>query len=473
MKAQDRMTIDERRKYLRIKQKRYLKATRTERATMLDEMVEVTGLHRKSIIRLLKGDLARQPRRNQRGRTYGVEVHYALKVIAESCDFVCAERLQPNLVWLAQHLAHHGELEVTSDLLTKLGRISVSTVKRILRRLRQDEPQLHRRRPSPKGLLRQVPMRRISWDEPNPGHFEVDLVHHCGNSAGGHYVHSLQMVDVATGWSERVATLGRSYRVMRDGFQRILSRTPLPVLEIHSDNGSEFLQHHMIRFWQEEVGGVELSRGRPYRKNDQRFVEQKNATLIRKYLGHWRLDTVAHTNLLNQLYQLMGIYYNFFQPVLRVIEKSVETRADGSTRTRRRYDQARTPLDRLCRTGALSADEIHRLQSLRNQMNPRQLRREIYAMLDKLLSLPGAKPEKTEDIYETLRPAGYSKPELLICGFLCPSGYSSPRAPTCPHINSSYDWTKQERKERYSFHEQGGPVTLSNGPTTGLGNIIK
>jgi hypothetical protein len=152
-------------------------------------------------------------------------VHLALKVISESCDYICAERLQPNLVWLASHLDEHGELEVTAEVLAKLATVSVPTVRRILTRLRQDEPRLPRRGPElANRAARQIPVQMIAWDEAQPGHFEVDLVHHCGLSADGLYIHTLQMVDVATGWSERVAILGRSRRVVEDGFRRILRR---------------------------------------------------------------------------------------------------------------------------------------------------------------------------------------------------------------------------------------------------------
>jgi hypothetical protein len=384
-------------------------------------MEEVTGLHRKSLIRLINRDLARKPRRKQRGRTYGVAVYRVLGVIAESRDFICAERLQPRLVAMAKQLASHGELTVTPELLAQLESISVSTVKRIRRRQKQDEPHLPRRQPASKDILKQVAMRIIPWDEVEPGHFEVDLVHHCGPNSDGHYLHSLQMIDVATGWSERAAMLGRSYRVMRDAFRRIVGRCPLPIREIHSDNGSEFLQHHMIRFWQEEVGGVTLSRGRPYRKNDQRFVEQKNATLVRHYLGYERLDTAVQTNFLNQLYQWMGIYYNLFQPVMRVVEKEIVQEPDGSTHTKRRYDEARTPFERLCESGVLDPAERQRWQRLYDQTNPRQLRRQIYRWLDQLGALPGAKAGRTEDIFDTLLPAGRAEHELWICGQLSPS----------------------------------------------------
>jgi len=403
MSSDDKMSIEERRKYLRRMKKRYAQATRKERGELLDEMEAVSELHRKSLIRLMNGSLERKPRRKQRGRTYRSNVDDALRVIAESLDYVCAERLTPNLVWMAEHLAAHGEMTVTPQLREKLGQISVSTVRRRLDRIRQDQPRLPRKGPERANrVTKDIPMKRIPWDEAEPGHFEVDLVHHCGPSASGEYVHTLQMVDVATGWSERVAVLGRSFRVMRAGFQRCLERLPFPVLEIHPDNGSEFLNHHLVRFFRDTVQEVDLSRSRPYHKNDNRNVEQKNSTLVRAYLGYDRLDTVQQTQVLNALYDKMWLYYNFFQPVMRLTEKTVIP-ADGcSARIKRRYDQAQTPFDRLCTTNTISIQDRRKLQVLRDQTNPRQLRREIYHLLDYLFTLPCATPGITEDVYQTL-----------------------------------------------------------------------
>ena len=403
MPNEEKLTINERRKYLRLVKKRYLKANRLKRGGLLDEMETVTGSHRKSLIRLMNGSLERKPRRKQQGRTYGPEVDDALRVIAESLDYLCAERLTPNLVWMATHLAAHSEMEVFPPLLEKLGRISVSTVRRILARIRQDQPRLPRKGPvGAHRVTRDIPMKRISWDEQEAGHFEADLVHHCGPSASGEYVHTLQMIDVATGWSERIAVLGRSYLVMEDAFRRILARLPSSVLEIHSDNGSEFFNHHLLRFWKEIVQDIQLSRSRPYQKNDNRFVEQKNATLVRAYLGYDRLDSVAQTKAINQLYDKMWLYYNFFQPVMRLTEKTLVS-ADGQpSRIKRRFDQARTPFERLCQTNVISEEQKEQLRTLRDQVNPRQLRQEIYDLIDHIFHLPGAVPEKTEDVYKTL-----------------------------------------------------------------------
>jgi hypothetical protein len=403
MSIEDRMTIDERRKYLRKMQERYLKADCPGRGHLLDEMEAVTGLHRKSLIRLMKGNLTRKPRGWQRGRVYGPEVDDALRVIAESTDYICAERVTPNLPWLAQHLAAHGELTISSRLLEQLDRISVSSVERILTRIRQDEPRLPRQGPKQRNrLLRDVPMTRIPWQEEEPGHFEVDLVHHCGPTASGEYLHTIQMVDVATAWSERVAVLGRSYLAMEDGFSRILARLPFPVLEIHPDNGSEFFNHHLLRFWHRLAPKPQLSRSRPYNKNDNRFVEQKNSTLVRSYLGYDRLDTVAHTLAVNELYDKMWLYYNFFQPVMRLAEKTWIREEGQPSRVKRRFDQAATPFDRLCATQAISEELAAQLRTLRERTNPRQLRQEINELIDRIASLPGAIPGVTEDVRRTL-----------------------------------------------------------------------
>jgi len=408
MSTDDTMTIDERYKYLRKVRQRYVKASRRERAQLLDEMQAIIGQHRKSLIRLMNGSLERKPRRRQRARTYGPDVDDALRVIAESMDYICAERLTPSLPWLAQCLAGHGELTLTPQLLQKLEQISVSTVERILARIRQDVPRLPRKRPSRGNrITRDIPTKRIPWNEQTPGHFEADLVHHCGPSASGEYVCTVQLLDVATGWSERAAVLGRSYLVMSDAFQRIQHRLPFPILEIHPDNGNEFFNDHMLHFWNDAISGAELSRSRPYHKNDNRFVEQKNSTLVRAYLGHDRLDSVVQTSAANHLYDRMWLYYNFFQPVMRLTEKRWVPKVGQASRAERRYDQARTPFDRACATGAIRPELQAQLEALRDQTNPRQLRREIYDLIDEVFSLPGAVSGITENVHLTLLAHSY------------------------------------------------------------------
>lgn len=404
MTIEEKMTVDERRKYLNRMRPRYGCANRRERGRLLDEMEAVTGMHRKSITRLLNSSLERQPRDRQRGRTYDKAVQDAVGVIAESFDYICAERLTPNLGWMGEHLMKHGELYLSPQVRQKLKQISISTTQRILSRIPNTtyRPQRSKTKRK-KGFLDEIPTKRLPWDEQRPGYFEADTVFHCGTSAAGEFMCTLQMIDVATGWSERVAVLGRSYLVMEDAFRRILARLPFPTLEIHPDNGPEFMNHHLLRFWQDLVQGVELSRSRPYQKDDNRFVEQKNRTLVRDYLGDDRLDTVAQTWATNQLYDKMWVYYNLFQPVMRLEEKIHCPAQEGQpAHTIRRHDQARTPFDRLCETDAISQAHKRQLEMLRARVNPRQLRQEIYEQIDYIFSLPTAQAGVSEDVHQTL-----------------------------------------------------------------------
>jgi hypothetical protein len=377
---------------------RYESGDRRERGRLLSEIEQVTGMHRKSIIRLLNApDLSREARRKQRGRKYGPEVDDAIRVIAESLDNVCAERLKPTLAETAQHLAKFGEMQVNPDLIGRLERIGVATVGRILRRVRQDTYRLPRKGPEQANqVAREIPMGRLPWDEAEPGHFEVDLVHHCGQATVGDYVHTFQMVDVATGWSERVAILGRSQQEMERGFKHIQSRLPIPILQLHPDNGSEFLNNHLIRCWKEAARGLHLMRSRPYQKNDNRFVEQKNDTLVRAYLGQTRFDTRLHCYKINELYEKMWLFYNFFQPVMRLKEK-VALPAQGAYRVKHRYDLAQTPFQRLCKTNVLSNEVEARLSALRDGTNPRQLRKEVYKLLDDILNTARQTPVPQQD----------------------------------------------------------------------------
>lgn len=318
MPAEERMTVNERRKYLKLMKPRYQKARRKEQSALLTEMEQVTGLHRKSLLRLLHSDnLERTKRTKERGRTYGLATEQVILAVWESLDDVCAERLTPVLLSTAQHLARFGSVHLSHEVEEQLGQISEATVTRLLRRHRSRKQRLPQKGPERANQVRKpVPMKRIPWQTHEPGHFEVDLVHHGGESTEGIYVHTLQLVDVATGWSERVAVLGKGQQAMEAGFRRILERLPFAVKELHPDNGPEFFNHHLVRFWGQSITGLTLSRSRPYHKNDNRFVEQKNATLVRRYFGTIRLDTPQHLQAMNTLYDRMWLYYNFFQPVM-------------------------------------------------------------------------------------------------------------------------------------------------------------
>lgn len=402
MDEKNAMTISERRKYIQIKWETYRKANKGEKKQILDEIEEVTGMHRKSIIRILTGKISRKKRQRERGKVYGIAEDDAIRTISRCLDYPCAERLQPSLVRMAKHLEKHQELEISQETLTKLATISVSTVKRILKRVGKNDLKLAFRKPhqSRKNHLRKAyPMKRIPWNIPDPGHFEVDLVLHCGDHAGGEYIHTLQMVDVATGWSEIAACYGRSYKAIQDGFQTILNRLPFPIREIHPDNGVEFFNQHLLRFWDRTIVNLEYTRSRPYHKNDNRFVEENNHSLIRAYLGHSRYDSLEHLQIIRKLFDNLWIYHNLFQPVMRTKEKLyIDT-----LHYRRVFDQAIPPLDRLLKCSVLSEQKKDVLVQLRNNINPLRLRNEIEDQITELHALPSQISTKSIDVRDTLQ----------------------------------------------------------------------
>jgi hypothetical protein len=379
MPTTDEMSVNDRRTYLKQMKKRYMTASRADRGRLLSEMEQVTGLQRKSLTRLMHASsLERQPRSKQRTRSYGPAVEQVIVRVWESRDYICAERLTPGLLGMAQHLARFEPLGLTSQVQEQLATISRATVARILRKYRA-----YVRRLPQKGAERAnsatagVPMGRIPWDVGEAGHFEVDLVYHSGESTAGLHGHTLQLIDVATGWSERVAVLGRSQKAMEGGFEHILARLPFPIKELHPDNGGEFFNAHLVRYWKDKVTGVKLSRSRPWHKNDNRMVEQKNDTLVRQYLGDLRLDTPEQIAALNALYEDMWLYYNLFQPVLHLCEKQMV-----DDKVVRKWDAAQTPYERLLASGLLSRDQQTRFQQLYERTNPLQLRKSLYRQLE-------------------------------------------------------------------------------------------
>ena len=405
--------IDERYKYLRMMQKRYRKATtRQEKHELLNEMEAMTELHRKYLIQLMGQTIKRKPRRRERSATYGPDVDEALALIWETLDYICPERLTDNLVETAEILAHHNEMYLSPTLRAQLETISISTVRR---HLPPKPPSVQRRlRPRAKNSLQQkIPARRIPWDTPDPGHFEMDLVHHGGPQPQGEYGYTLQLIDVATGWSARRAILGRSYVVMADALFDLFQHLPFPVKELHPDNGGEFINHHLERYLDQFYSHIALSRSEIAQPNDNRFVEQKNSSLVRHFFGRRRLDTVTQIRYLNRLYGWMTPYYNYFQPVMHMIDK-VRVPATDQRRSyiRRMYDTPRPPLTRLLATETLDPALSQRLTQHKRAINPRPLRDQIYVGIDQLFRFPLAQTEKPQNVYQIL-----ARPDLFPAAF--------------------------------------------------------
>lgn len=390
--AIERMNIQERFKYLRMMKERYGQADRRLKGLLLNEMEEVTGLHRQHLITRMNGPGPyRQKRERERTRQYSPELEQSVVLIADTLDWICAERLKPALPKMAVHLAKFDEMQVTPQLLEQLTQISVSTLHRILRRAGRPVdrlPQVRRGRRAGTVAQAMVPIGMIPWQEPEPGHFEVDLVHHSRPGEEGVFICTLQCIDVLTAWSERVAILGHEFEAIWSAFQAFKGCCPMPIRELHTDNGSEFMNLALLSSFAEEMVQVRITRGKPGYKNHNRFVEQKNSSLVRAYLGRLYLHTPQHLALLNQLYADMRLYYNLFQPVLRQTSRRVNQQPNGLCRIVREQDEAKTPLERLLQARPpISRSIAQYLQDTYDRTNPRQLNRCIHQQLGQLASL--------------------------------------------------------------------------------------
>lgn len=392
-----KMSVGAQIEYLRSMQKRYQEAARPGKSYLLDEMETMTHLGRKHLIALMNShQIGRRKRSRERGRIYDAHVASAISTVAEALDWICAERLQPVLHSMAQRLVACGEMAVSPEVLGKLQVISVASVGRILKTSRpvQRRPRSYPGRRSDTSAQQAVPISIIPWQQSEPGHFEVDLVHHGTPDRQGNLVCTIQFVDVLTGWSERFAIRGYTFGAIWHAIQVFREQCPIPVRELHSDNGSEFINHALIAVFGEKLVGVAQTRGRPGVHNDNRFVEQKNSSLVRAYLGNMPLRSPAELRALNALYQDMRLYYNLFQPVLRQTERKAFTGADGIVRIRRKQDCARTPFQRLCEaTPPISRETREYLQMLYEQTNPMALKRSIHAQIDELTAMVASKEE--------------------------------------------------------------------------------
>lgn len=366
-----------RKEYLMTMHKRYLGAqTRTAKTSIIDEVAQVLGYHRKHAIRVLNGLLpGRKPPIKRHKPLKYLQALPAIQRVWEALDYPCAERLQPVLLETAQLLARHGELNLNSTISQQLAQISRPTLAR--RIAKWDCPKfrhhaLHKRPPS--GPQAEVPVGRYEWDERRPGALEIDLVEHNGGSTQGHYAYTLNVVDTVSGYSRRRAVLGRGQAGIFRELTDILEQWPFPPWGLHSDNGSEFLNGHLIRYTKQNR--LEFHRSRPYKKNDNAHVEQKNRQLVREVVGHERFDTVAQVDWLNWVYAGLDSYANFFLPMRKVISKQ----RHGS-RVRKRYDQARTPLQRLFNAGVIDPETEELLQNHIQTINPLALRRQLDSLL--------------------------------------------------------------------------------------------
>ncbi len=373
------MSLQSRREYLAIAQKRYRDAkTKNERSRIINEVVENLSYHRKYAIYVLNHPLPdrRQKIRRTRKPKY-LEAFPVIQVIWEALDYPCAERLHPVLLSTAENLARHGEIVLTPLIKHQLSKISRSTLARILARWQSPKRRLVRSRNSSLSRLRvEVPVRSYAWDEQRPGALEVDLVEHNGGSSLGQFAYTITVLDIVSGYSRRRAVLGRGQAGIFRELAGILREWPFWPWGLHTDNGSEFLNHHLVRFCREN--GLEFTRSRPYRKNDNAHVEQKNRQFVREIVGYERYDSPKAVAWLNTLYGLLDTYVNLFLPMRKVIAKEKQ-----GGRVIKRYDVARTPFQRLIEAGVLEPKVQSLLEQQLKTINPLALHRQIEALLSK------------------------------------------------------------------------------------------
>jgi transposase InsO family protein len=385
------LTVAAGREYVKVMRERYRRAVgRAARGALLDELERVLGWHRKHAIRAMASAPARAPRvRRGRPRQY-LACLSAIERVWETLDYCCAERLQPHLARVARDLVRCGELVAPAEVLEELERISRATVARRIAELPRPKPRRLPVAPHPQRLLKTVvPIGRFAWDETRPGALEIDLVEHNGGSSSGHYAATLSVVDVVSGWSRRRAVLGKSQAAVHEALERLLSEWPTRVWGLHSDNGAEFLNGHLVRYCRRHA--IEYHRSRAYRKNDNAHVEQKNRQLVREIVGYARYDQLADVRWLNGVYQLLDVYVNLILPSQKLIGKT----RDGAT-TRKRYDTARTPLERLQALDAIEPQRHAELAALRRDLNPLALKRDLDARIERRATPPATLAEAAD-----------------------------------------------------------------------------
>ena len=275
---------------------RYLKAGKKEKGQILDTLIQVSGYHRKAVVRLLRQEGPPKQRKRRNQRPYGQDVVDALRKIWEASDRLCSKRLQPFLGEILQAMRDHGELEVTAGLEARLCAMSPATIDRVSRPWRRQGGRHPLSTTKPGSLLRNsIPIRTFAdWTEGRPGFLEVDLVAHCGETTEGFYLTTLSAVDVASGWSECIGVWGKGQERVGAAVHQMRQRLPFPLLGLDSDNGSEFINEHLYRYCCKER--ITFTRSRAYKKNDGCYVEQKNWTLVRRLVGY---DRYAHIWLSN------------------------------------------------------------------------------------------------------------------------------------------------------------------------------
>ena len=386
--------------YLKAIYYRYKKVSKPLRARILDEFCQVCGYHRKYAIRLLGGPAPQKPKtivRKGRRPTYGSNVITPLTTIWEAAGFPCSTRLKALLgLWLPWAIKR---LRLSAGVQKQMLSISPATIDR---RLGPKKRQLKKRlygRTKPGTLLKHhIPIKTDSWDVKTPGFTEIDLVSHSGNSASGEFLHSLNVTDIYSTWVESRAVMGKGQIGVLNAMQDIEQALPFKLSGIDSDNGSEFINYHLKTFCDQKK--IQFTRGRPYKKDDNAHIEQKNYTHVRKILGYLRYDSQLAQTAINELYRNeLRILQNLFLPSMKLSKK---TRV--GSKLQRRYDKPQTPLDRLLDCPQADPVKTQQLKRLRDKTDPFELAKRLEQKLERIYQManprqsPGPPPPKVSSL---------------------------------------------------------------------------
>ena len=377
----------------------YRKANKKPKAEILSELSEAMGYNRqyasyllrnigRKIVRMVNGKRTiieigdnRFKTRRKRGKKYhGTDLIEKLQTIWAIMDMACGKRLKPMMAEMICKLEKFEEMTLSPEIRKQLLAMSAATIDRLLREEKRkiNKP---RSKTKPGTLIKsQVAVRTFEdWDEKVPGFIEIDLVSHDGGSASGDFCLTLNATNVATGWTEAGAVINKAQRWVFEALKSIRAQLPFELKGIDSDNGSEFINHHLIRYT--DQGKITFTRSRVYKKNDNCYIEQKNYSVIRKLVGYQRYEGLYHLELLNKLYMLNGIFNNSLMPSTKLIEK----KRIGS-KIYKKYDTPKTPFQRLMETNSINEDTKQRIQAIYQSINPAKLRREILCLQDKLMA---------------------------------------------------------------------------------------
>jgi len=398
------LTAKEKRSAIKVTAPRYQKARKKKKMVILDEFMALTGYKRDYAATVLRmhGKKVRisnsrvllanstKMRRKPRKSIYGSVVVTALITIWYIMDCICGKRLAPMLKDIIPVLEKYHEIQLDEETRRKLLGISAATIDRLLKPERKKHTLKGRSHTKPGTLLKhQIPIRTFAqWDEKKPGFVEIDLVGHDGGDPGGEFAYTLNVTDIATGWTESQAVKNKAQCWVFEALTDIRQRLPFALLGIDSDNGSEFINHHLYRYCKTEK--ITFTRARSSRKNDNCFIEQKNYSVVRRAVGYMRHDSPEEVAILNELYAVLRLYSNFFQPVMKLLEK---TRI--GSKVRKMYDKAQSPYKRACLSPDVTAEDKKHLRTQYLALNPAALKRKVESLQTRLLNIASNKHKRT------------------------------------------------------------------------------